>query len=250
MKLLSPIFIFCLYFSSAWASPGKKITFVGFDFPPFFYKEGSSFSGACVDVVKELCKAENFQCTFKIQPIRKALDMIKTGKIDLGGPFAFTAQRQLKFYYSPPLFKTSFGFFGLRKTVNQIKGYDDLKDLTVGVTFPSYTSISLDKINETVEGRMKIINEDLTMTPLTGVQKYKYSLAYINRDVGRYWIKSTGSSLIEVPNLSDETNYHIIFSRLEFTDEEFEKINQRLTKMIDDKTIHKIAAKYNLTAIK
>ncbi|WP_413578122.1 substrate-binding periplasmic protein [Bdellovibrio sp. HCB290] len=251
MKSFLILLIVGFGFSWALAVTPKTITFVGYDYPPFFYRDARlGFTGASVDLMKELCKVEDLKCTFKILPIREALELIKEGKIAVGGPFAFTSHRQLKFYYSPPLFKATFGFFGAKKVVARIKDYDDLRGLKVTVTSPSYTSISLDKINDSVGGKIRIITDEQVLASIKKVAQGKFPLVYINRDVGRAWIKMNNASLVEVPSLGDESDYHFIFSRKEFSDDEFEKVNNRLMELLKNKTVQRIALKYDLIDVK
>ncbi|MBO9666276.1 MAG: amino acid ABC transporter substrate-binding protein, partial [Bdellovibrio sp.] len=65
-----------------------------------------------------------------------------------------------------------------------------------------------------------------------------------------YWMREKKAELIEIPNLGEIFNVHIVFSKKIITNAQFEKINKRLQALKSDKTFEQIAKKYGLTLAK
>ncbi|WP_413578121.1 substrate-binding periplasmic protein [Bdellovibrio sp. HCB290] len=246
MRTAILIFLILILGKGAWCST-KSVTYAGYNNPPYYMLDGSSgITGAFFEIMTHVCTLEKFNCKFTIRPIREALEKTQAGEVDIAGPFGWTSHRQLSFYYSPPLFDTSFTFFGLEKNVRNIKTYEDLKGLRIGTVAPSLSMISLQKINEVLNGKIKIVEEKEPVTSLKMTLQNSYPLAYINREMALYWVREKKSKLVEVPDLGESFSVHIIFSKKLFSKDEFTRIQKRFNELIDNKTIETIGKKYNL----
>ncbi len=226
----------------------QSFVIVGHEFEPFYFTSGSKgIQGACYEIIQQLCKLEERHCKFKIAPLRTAINMVKKGDADMGCPLASSPPRNSAFSFSKSLFKTRYYFYGTPALVDKINRYEDLKGFTIGVLAPSMTEVSLQKIHEFSEKNFKIVSESSALTPLRKVEKKSYQLAYSNRDLSRNWIEKTRSTLIEIPNLGEDTEYAIFFSKKKLSEKQIKSIQQRLDEIKKSGFINSTCEKYKLT---
>ncbi len=232
------------------AREDERLTFVGYNMPPFYMRpDATGISGAVYEIAQALCEREKVSCRFTILPFGDALQSIAEGKMEMGGPMAKTSEREKKYYYSTPVFRTSLAFFGLEKNIKKISDYKDLKGLKIGVTNPSITLKYLEQINENQNKKIRIVKEKDPSVTVKMAELGTCHLAYLNRDYGRYWIKRYRSNLKEIPNLNQDLEYHLIFSKKSMSEAQFTAFDAQLKKMIEEKVIEKIAVKYGLQSV-
>jgi ABC-type amino acid transport substrate-binding protein len=241
-----------LSFLMMGASQGReddRLTFVGYNMPPFYMRpDATGISGASFEIVQALCEREKLACRFTILPFGESMKNIADGKMEMGGPVAKTAEREKSYYFSGPIFHTGLAFFGLEKNIKKIHDYKDLSGLKIGVTNPSITLTTLNEINEGLHGKIKIIKERDPTVTVKMAELGTNQLAYLNRDYGRYWIKRYRSKIKEIPNLTKDLDYYLIFSRKAVTEKQFAAIDAQLKKMIEEKVVENIAIKHGLQA--
>ncbi|WP_415061601.1 substrate-binding periplasmic protein [Bdellovibrio sp.] len=223
---------------------------VGHESEPFYFTDGSKgIQGACYEIIQQLCKLEARHCKFKIAPLRLALSMIKKGEADLGCPLINSPPRNSAFSFSRGLFKTHLYFYGLPNVAHKIQKYEDLKGLSVGVQSPSMIEVSLQRIHEFSDKSFKIMPENTAILALRKVEKKNYQLAYVSGEMARVWLKRTHSPVIEVPQLGEDTEYSIFFSRKTISEKQFNKLQSHLTELSKNRFLDSIAEKYQLTPL-
>ncbi len=247
------IFLCCLIlamtnFNWALARAKPEFIFVGSDFEPLYFKEGSvGIQGALYDIMKEICLRERLPCKFKIALPHPALDMVKSGAAQGGGPFAFSHQRQSILFYSVPIFKSEFIFLATPEVAKKIKTYSDLAGLSASAMSPSMTWISLHRVNEITGNKMKLFGEPTEVNAIRKTENKNYNLAYVPRELAHaYFQHNRDSRLKEIPSLRDPFDIYMTFSKKSVTEPEFKKINQALKTLQQSDFMKNIAEKYNL----
>lgn len=227
--------------SNAW-------TFIGHEFEPFFFKSGSQGAqGAMYDLTQEVCKIQKKHCKFKIAPFRGVQSLLAEGKGDIGGPLAFTPQRGILFHYSVPLFSTRYCFFTMPKNYKEDLSFADLKGKTVGVFGPSATELSLLRVREVLNQKLKIEVEPDNHTSMRKAENNTHDFVYVNCETGRFLIEKNRSPLKEITSLGEKTDYHIIFSKKTFTDRDVKAFNDVLVSLRNKGYLQELAEKYKLT---
>lgn len=226
----------------------ENLVFVGHELEPFFFRSGSQGTqGAMYELTQELCKLQKKHCKFKIAPFRSSLDMVQTGKADIGGPLAYTPQRGLVYFYSTPIFATRYCFFTSTKNFKENFTFDDLKGRTVGVFGPSSTELSLQRVREVINQKLIISIEPDNHTALRKAENNTHDFSYVNCESGRYWIDKNRSSLKELPTLGEKTEYYIYFSRKNFSEANVKEFNKSLETLRKNGFLKELADKYKLT---
>ncbi|QDK38552.1 ABC transporter substrate-binding protein [Bdellovibrio sp. NC01] len=226
----------------------NEFEFVGYEVEPFYFKSGTEgITGAYFEIMTETCKHLQMRCKFRIiTNFREVFKLVRDGKVDSSGPYAFIQPREQALYFSPPLFKTGYGFYGLKKNVTPIKSLNDLRGLSIGVLYPSNTSLSLTRINEFVDGKIKFVPETSVPKLLQGAEHNNYPLIYLNTDAARVQIAKRHSPLEQVPKLGETAEYYIVFSKQLVTPERFEKIKKALEELRGSIFFQEVAKKYQL----
>lgn len=223
---------------------------VGHESEPLYFISGSKgIQGACYEVIQHLCKLDGRHCKFKIAPLRTALAMIKKGEADLGCPLINSPPRNSAFTFSRGLFKTHIYFYGLPTVANKIKKYEDLKGLHIGVQSPSMIEVSLQRIQEFADKNFKIFPEPTAILALRKVEKNNYQLAYVSGEMARAWLKKNRSPVIEVPQLGEDAEYAIFFSKKTVSEEQFNILQNHLTELRKNKVLDSIAKRYQLVPV-
>jgi ABC-type amino acid transport substrate-binding protein len=230
-----------------YAIEAKALNVVGQDYAPFFYNDGSKgIQGGCFDVIQRLCAMESLHCKFKITPFRKSLDLLKTGEADIVCPLVENEPRTSAYRFSQPLFQTSYSFYGNQKITKKLKKYEDLLGLSLGVFGPSNTELSLQRINEFVDHKLKISIEPSVGKSLRKVESGRYDLAYANVDVAKVWIEKNRSKIVDGSALNENVDYRIAFSKKNINEETFKKIEEHLDTLRKSKELENICEKYKL----
>lgn len=243
--LIGLAFIGSLPASVAQAS--DPFIFVGWDSEPFYYKNNKQkIQGAFFDIISEVCRIETLQCKYEIHGFRESMELLKTGAAQGGGPYIYTYPRSTILNFSKQMFSSTYGFFAHHKTAAKIKSYEDLKNLKVGVMSLSGSRISIEAVNEFVDGQMKIIEEKNLAAIMRNLEAKKYPLGYVNRDMALSWIAKNRSSLTEIPELGEDLDYRFAFSKKGLSPQALKRIQDTLDKLQQSAFINQVAQKYKL----
>lgn len=218
----------------------------GQDYEPFYYNAGTQgVQGACYEIAQKICDLEKEHCKFKITPLRHSLELLKTGRADMGCPFVFSPQRH-SVYHMQALFQSKYSFFALPSLATTIRSYEDLRGQRVGVLSPSGTELSLRGIHEFWNKIFEIQPEKTIFAGLLKTEKKAVPVFYGNRDVSLKWIRRTRSSLMEMRRLGEPVTYYMAFSRESISTETFVRYQKHFLALEQDGTLQKISDKYNL----
>ena len=248
-RLMSRHFIFLSALFLAW--PGRAqaqpMTFVMENFPPFIVDDHGQGVGPYTDVVRAVCAAMQVQCTFKLLPWRRAYAMAQSGAVDGIFVIARNPEREQAFFFSDPVFQSSFAVFARRPNFNYIQP-QDLKGFTVATYGPSAVSKEMEALSKTVPNmhlEMEIDNPAVLRKLLAG--RYpEPAAAVMNKEVGLHIIAREKLAGVRVAGEFKQIAYAIGLSRNKVNEEQAERFNRTLRELVKQGTIKTIADKYGL----
>ena len=140
MKKLKFIFGFILFFHISLTSAGDdKLRFVTLEFAPFIYGENLQVSGPGRDFIEAVCVKAQIECTYDLYPWRRAQELIENGSADGMMVIGRNSKREAWLRFSPPLFRTEYGFFVNSGNPLEFEQLADIAGYRVGVFSPSNT---------------------------------------------------------------------------------------------------------------
>lgn len=176
------------------AQANDILRFVTLEFEPFFYGEDQQVAGPGRDVIAEVCKSADIACTFDIYPWRRAQDLIRSGDADGMMVIGRNPDREEWLRFSPPMFRTGYGFFYAVDNTGDFKDISQLAGYRVGVFAPSNTATQLENIRtEMFERGIVPIEIDSHPDDSAGLRKLaagRVDAVYSNRDRGRGIMRS------------------------------------------------------------
>ena len=246
--LLGAVASALFYVAVADGESAKTWTFIGHEFEPFYFTSGSTGAqGAMYDLAQEACKIQKKHCKFKLAPFRRLQSNLVDGSGDIGGPMAYTPQRGILFHFSVPLFSTQYCFFAMPKNYKNPLTFADLKGKTVGVFGPSATELSLQRVKEVLNHQLIIAVEPDNHTSFRKAENNTHDFAYVNCETGRFLIEKTRSQLKEIKSLAEKIDYHMVFSKKTFTEQDVKTFNEALIQLRKKGYLQEVAEKYKLT---
>ena len=191
MKIKAKRFFGALVFSllSMSVTGDDKLRFVTLEFAPFVYGENLQVSGPARDFIQAVCRKAEIECSFDLYPWRRAQELIKDGSADGMMVIGRNPKRESWLRFSPPLFRTEYGFFVIADNPLEFKQLSDIAGYRVGVFSPSNTATQLAKIHDQMadQGIEPIIIEE-RFDDASGLRKLaggRLDAVYSNRDRGR-----------------------------------------------------------------
>ena len=171
------------------AAGDDKLRFVTLEFAPFIYGENLHVAGPGRDFIEAVCKQAKIVCTYDIYPWRRAQELIKNGSADGMMVIGRNPKRETWLRFSPPLFRTEYGFFVNSDNPLEFKQLSNIAGYRVGVFSPSNTATQLKNIRDQMvdEGIKPIVIEE-RFDDASGLRKLageRLDAVYSNRDRGR-----------------------------------------------------------------
>lgn len=233
---------------SALQAQAQTLRFVTQHFPPFSYESGGAVAGPAAEIISEACRSMGVTCEFSLLPWIRAQEMVKNGRAQGMFVIGRNPEREGWLYYSPPLFRSEYGFFIKLGDPLQYKSIEDLKGLTVGVYGPSNTSAALMEIRRQLSGKLLI---DMTPDDESALRKLSYGrirAVFSNRDVGLAKLKEMGLRNVAYAGAYESVDYYVGFSMAHTDVELVGRFNEALWEMAHDGRMERIAAKYGVEA--
>jgi polar amino acid transport system substrate-binding protein len=185
------------------ARANEILRFVTLEFEPFIYGEDQQVAGPGRDVIAEVCRTADIACTFDIYPWRRAQELIRSGDADGMMVIGRNAGREDWLRFSPPMFRTEYGFFFKAGNTAHFSDISQLSGYRVGVFAPSNTATQLENIRtEMLERGLAPIEIDAHPNDSAGLRKLaagRVDAVYSNRDRGR--------GIIRAEALEDQIRY-------------------------------------------
>lgn len=208
--------------------------------PPYRIIKGKNYSGIYIDIVNEVAKETGIQLRFVELPFQRALEEMKTGKVDimLGPNKSKEREIYMYFFEKYPFPRESKVFYYLNKNIS-IETYDDLYGKRIETLrgakyferFDNDTKLIKNQVNDYAHAlnKIRIGRSDLVIIPeLQGDYLLKENrLQYFNKSK----LKIEGNlSYIAISKKSK--NFNFLVERI---NQGLEKVNQRnfYKKVID-----------------
>lgn len=237
-----------LVLAAQGAAHAQSMTFVMENFPPFIIDDKGEGKGPYPEVVRAVCSAMNIHCTFKLLPWRRAYAMAETGGADGIFVLARTPEREHAFFFSDPVFQSSFAVFA-RHPGFVYSQPQDLKGFTVATYGPSAVSKEMEKLSKSVPNmhlEMEIDNPSV-LRKLRAGRYPEPAAAVMNKEVGQYVITREKLTGLRVAGEYKPIAYVIGLSRNRVSEEQAERFNRTLRELIKQGTVKIIADKYGMT---
>lgn len=245
MSLLPLVFLF----SASGAAPTPPINFVGYEIDPFYYKaESSGVTGACFEIIQEICDREKILCKFKIIPMENVVPMLESGEADLSCPIAHLGVPSENISSSDKIFKTRFALYALPKIAEKINTPKNSKKVSFSVYSPQSETAQFEKFREKYKHLFSVVHKETELSALQKAERVGESLAYVNKATAQRWIQKSKSQLVEIPLEHEESNYYITYSNKKLNEEKRDRINQVIKELKSESYIQKIALKYDVEA--
>ena len=185
------------------AYAADKIRFVTLEFAPFIYGENQQVAGPGRDLIEAVCAEAEIDCSYDIYPWRRAQELMKSGDADGMMVIGRNPKREEWIRFSPPHFRTEYGFFVKADNPMDFAEIAQLEGLKVGVFAPSNTATNLEAIREQmIERGLSPIEIDARPDDPSGFRKLaagRIDAVYSNRD--------RGGEILEAEGLSERVRY-------------------------------------------
>ena len=186
MKKLLLIVLFSLTARPVLAE--GQFRFVTLEFSPFIYAENQQVAGPGRDVIAAVCERAAVTCSFDIYPWRRAQGLMRAGEADGMMVIGRNAEREEWLDFSPPLFRTEYGFFVHGNNTLAYADPGQVAGLRIGVFAPSNTETQLKKLrDEMIAAGLEPFTIDAHPDDAAGMRKLaagRLDAVYSNRDRG------------------------------------------------------------------
>jgi polar amino acid transport system substrate-binding protein len=224
----------------------QSMAFVMEHFPPFIQDDNGNGVGPFPEVVRAVCDSMKVKCTLKVLPWRRAYAMAVSGVVDGIFVLARTPEREHAFYFSDPVFQSSFAVFVRNPTFNYAQP-QDLKGLTIATYGPSAVSREMQELAKTVPMHLEMeIDNQAVLRKLRAGRYPEPSAGVMNRDVGAYIIAQEKLSGLRIAGEFKPIAYGIGLSKNRVTEEQSARFNETLRTLLKQGTVKTIADKYGL----
>ncbi|MEM7221688.1 MAG: transporter substrate-binding domain-containing protein [Pseudomonadota bacterium] len=201
-----PIGLFLLLAALLLASQARaadSLRFVTLEFAPFIYGENKEVAGPGRDLIDAVCAEAEIRCSYDLYPWRRAQKLVKAGKADGMMVIGRNPKREEWVRFSPPHFRTEYGFFVKGTDPMAFADIDQLQGYRIGVFSPSNTATNLEAIRDQMIARgLQPLKIDAQPDDASGFRKLaakRVDGVYSNRDRGR--------EILEEEGLVDEVRY-------------------------------------------
>ena len=123
---------------------GTEPSFAPFEFPE---KDSKEFTGFDMDLIRAIAKEMGYKkCTIKNMGFDALIPAINAGNIDVSiAGFSITEERKKQVIFSQPYYKSGLAFV-VRKDVNDVQKFDDLKGKTIAVQLGTTGALYAEKL--------------------------------------------------------------------------------------------------------
>jgi polar amino acid transport system substrate-binding protein len=170
--------------------------FVTLEFAPFIYGENKQVAGPGRDVIAAVCERAKVACSFDIYPWRRAQSLMRAGNADGMMVIGRNAEREEWLDFSPPLFRTEYGFFVRGNDAMDYSDPAQVAGIRIGVFAPSNTETQLRNLRENmIAAGLDPFTIDGHPDDAAGMRKLaagRLDAVYSNRDRGWEIVRAEG----------------------------------------------------------
>jgi polar amino acid transport system substrate-binding protein len=244
MRLIcrSILFTTALAFAAPGVAQAQTMSFVMENFPPFIVDDRAQGAGPFPEVVRAVCDAMKVPCSLRVLPWRRAFSMAEAGAVDGIFVLARTAEREKTFYFTDPVFQSSFVVIAREPGFT----YDLPKDLdgkTIATYGPSAVSKEMHDLSKSLP-RIRLemeIDNRLVLRKLRAGRYPEPAAAVMNREVGLELIDEEKLTGLKIVGEYKPVAYGIGLSRKKVSKAQAERFNDALRELIRNGTVKAIA---------
>lgn len=239
-------FVMALFalFHSPQAFAQRNLVLATDFWPPYrIAAEGGGFKGIDIDIIRAIEKKSGITIVIEQHPWPRALELLRSGEVDLMCGLAWSAERELYIHYlSPSYHCVQPVFYARRDSGIRVSRYDDLAGRRIGqssstVYFEPYNSdISLVKITLPSEPQI------LQMLSLRRIDLAVGTEPNISWDIKRLGYSGTFIRVDYVPPV--RTNLYFGMSKKSDAMNAIPAIERALRELVEDGTIERIEEEY------
>lgn len=231
--------------SAASAAPLRWVTG---DFPPYAFERDGKAVGPLVEVLSTACARVQRRCTLEVMPWQRAQRMAEHGAVDGIFPLVRLPERELRYYFSPPLVDVTLTLFAPAASRFTYRAPADLSGRTVGVYGPSGSSRAFADATRGVPGLTVSVEIDnpTALRKLVGRRYGEQGLVVMNRDLARILIRRDASTALKAVGDVKSIGYHFALSRGAVSAHEAEQFNAAFDAMRKEGQLKAILNRHGL----
>jgi len=243
IRYLFPLLFFSLSTDTLYSA---ELNFVTPNSAPFQYKTERGMRGPFISIIQKVCDEMKISCSIVyVESWNRAKHMVRMGsmfkqkKVNGVATLAWSEERTAWLYYSPPIIQTGYGFFTRNNDVRQPNSILGLKGYTISVHGPSKSSRNL----ELIKNKIVDLDIDLSFDQEAGLKKLsrgRVDAVYLNKDIGKFLIKSLGLGNISYAFDHQTVNYFIAFSKASTDKKIADRFNAAYIKLYEGGIIREL----------
>lgn len=241
---MNKLLLSVLFVLGSFAAHAATITAAQDPWAPFVQKDVSS-PGVSVEIIVEAFKTQGHTVDFKIMPWSRALEQVKSGKIDVLVATWFTTERTSYLKYSDPYLENALKFMKRSGDSFEYNGIESLNGKVVGVVrnygygdeFLNAKTFKKPESNDFIANAKKLVAKriDLTLEDELAA-KFTLSNAGMNLDDFSFTKNALSVNRLHVTVGLANPNHN----------EYIDAFNKGLVEIKNDGTFDKILAKYGI----
>jgi len=241
-------YLFPLLFFSLSTGPlySAELNFVTPNSAPFQYKTERGMRGPFISIIHKVCDEMKISCSIEyVESWNRAKHMVRMGSMfkqkNVNGvaTLAWSEERTAWLYYSPPIIQTGYGFFIRNNDVLQPSSILGLQGYTISVHGPSKSSRNLEQIKD----KLVDLEIDMSFDQESGLKKLsrgRVDAVYLNKDIGKFLIKSLGLGNVSYAFDHQTVNYFIAFSKASTDKKIADRFNAAYIKLYEGGIIREL----------
>ena len=193
----------------------EALHFVTEEFAPFNESQDGVVAGPGGEIARSICAALALDCSFESLPLRRAIEMVETGRADAVFSLAHTPERDATMRFTQPFIRSGYALFTRKDQNHSAANLQDFAGFTVAAYGPSGTYSNLAALQQTVPS-LQLVQELTFEAPFRMLLEGRYpepAAVFANWHVGLLWLKSHGIDGIAVAFPDKPIDYCYAFSR-------------------------------------
>jgi polar amino acid transport system substrate-binding protein len=238
---IKKISVILIYFMIALISYAETVIIAINSAPPYRIIEGKKISGIYVEIIKEVFINSEIKIIFKEMPLKRGLESMRNGEVDLIlGPNKTEERSEYIYFIEKYPFPKEDKIFYYNEEKNKIVKYEDLYKKRIGVL---RGAVYFKRFDED-----KILNKEEVNDYLQGVQKVKgkrNDVIIIPELQGDYLLRESKIDLKKSPfKVEGNFSYIGVSKKSKKIKKIIEQIEEGMKKILDNKKYEEILMKY------
>ncbi len=238
---MKKIFFILIYIMLEIISYSETVVIAINSAPPYRIIEGKNISGIYVEIIKEVLKNSEIDIKFKEMPLKRGIESMKSGDVDLMlGPNKTEERSEYIFFIEKyPLPRESKAFYYLNDK-NIIKQYEDLYNKRIDILRGAVYFKKIDEDNMLMKSEVNDYNNSLLK-----VNGGRSEIAIIPELQGDYLLKKNRLELKKSPfKIEGNLSFIAVSKKSKIRNKIIEKIEKELESIMNSKKYEDIMKKY------